>query len=168
MKPTLQLRFPKTGHVYQVPASIVSEHRDRAGSDIPVESYALLAMTWEELQPHARLVEFNPPERVMTDATALLVGGNTSMSLEANGESLLQTPVEALIASQLAQDQIMGGYMIHDSNGKPLVFVSVVTSLPPVVETAADLFSKLQTTVVHMMAAHQDQAANAPSPIITQ
>lgn len=145
MKPILQIRFTDTGHTYQLPTQVVLDHQAAKGGEaMPPEAYVLFHMTWDELQPHARMVEFTEPVRNMEKALTLLVDRETVMQAPATGEAVLASSIEGMLAAAACAGQMFSGYVVVDSKGSPVVHVGITTSMPEAVQVAADSFGYLR------------------------
>lgn len=148
MKPILQIRFPDTGHTYQLPTQVVTEHQAANGGEaMPPEAYVLFHMTWAELQPHARLVEYAEPTRNMGNALTLLVDRETAMQAPTTGDAVLSASIESLLAAAACAGQMFSSYVVSNQHGKPVVHVGITTSVPEAVQLAADSFTYLRDSV---------------------
>ena len=147
MKPILQIRFPDTGHTYQLPTQVVLDHQAAKGGEaMPPEAYVLFHMTWDDLQPHARMVEFAEPPRNMGNALTLLVDRETVMQAPATGEAILASSIEGLLSAAACASQMFSSYVVVN-DGKPAVHIGITSSIPEAVQLAADSFSYLRDSV---------------------
>jgi len=145
MKPILQIRFPDTGHTYQLPTQVVIDHQAANGGEaMPPEAYVLFHMTWDELQPHARMVEFAEPARNMGNALTLLVDRETVMQQPNTGEAVLASSIEGMLAAAACAGQMFSSYIVINSKGSPVVHVGITTSMPEAVQVAAESFGYLR------------------------
>lgn len=149
----LQIRFPDTGHTYQVPADVVQRHRDSAGSDLPLESYLVLGgMPWDEIAPHATLAEFEAPTRDMTKSAVKAVPGKTACTSPQSANQVVEAPVEQLLSSTIDTGGMFGCYVVRAADGSPLAAVMVVTSDPRAVAATIQSFVNTRNQVVEAIA----------------
>lgn len=150
MKPLIQLQFP-SGHVYQVPTAAIQAHAAAAGvpDEHPV-SY-ISGMSWADIAPHAKLVEFDPPPLDTTTASFVMVDQHTQPQPPTTGDAVIGATVEWLLAVSGAHGQMFQSYALEDAHGAPAALISITTGGPAVVRAATANISAFAEAVQRVL-----------------
>lgn len=147
MKPYVQIAL-STGHVFEVATETIAAHRakimlelhpsefadlDASLADtrevfddaLEVRDWALNNMRPEEYVSSARLVRFVPPEQDFNTAEWSFHDHNAIMG-ELDGDKIMRQPVEAVLSTLAAANQLCNVTVLNGVDGKPFAMMSLV------------------------------------------
>ena len=161
MHPVLQIRFPDTGHIYQVATDVVLNHQRAAGNDLPPEAYLVLGgMPWADLEPHASLVGFEPPEADLRKAAILSIPMRSTPQVSSNADDILRAPVLLLLQAAADASSPFSCYELQDNTGNPAVCITLTTGGPGLVKAATAGYTAFQQSIAAMAKPSNPAATN--------
>jgi hypothetical protein len=179
MKPFIHVAF-LTGHVYEVPASTIVNHRAAyyhgsqpeefptladavkdseelfASDDYAVEDWAKNNMDWDEIAPHARLISFTPVPKNWMEATLTSHTEQAKPQEPGDGVDIMDTPIETVVSSMAANAQLCNIMTINAPDGR---LVAAVITVMGEVETYINYISQLTEQIVAYRRQQAEQAA---------
>lgn len=167
MKPFTHVAF-SSGHLFEIQTAVIAQNRAKAMLDAhpdefknideamtdtvelfddnyAIEDWARNNMNWDkDLAPFARLVRFTPPELDHANAEWSHVD-HPAMVAELSGETILRSPVEAVISAMAVSGQICNMTVLNqpDESGeaKPYAAVALIIGNEHVVGAYAQAFT---------------------------
>lgn len=155
MKQYIQLA-QTSGRVYEIPVSAVAENRakvmlelhpdefaniDAAMADTvelfkdnlyDIRDWASNNMNWPDLEQHARLIRFTPPESQFHEGE-WTYHDHPAIIGELDGQSIMESPLEALAAVMMESRQICNVTVLNAKDGQPFGAIAVILGPPNVV-----------------------------------
>lgn len=155
MKPFIQIALA-AGHVYELPTEVIAQHRaqvmqklhpdefktiDEAladtrelfGDDYSISDWARNNMSPSDYLHAARLVRYTPDKDfVNAEWTAHEL---PAMVAELDGEQVLSSPVEAVMATMAASKQLCNITVLNDAQGNPFGAAVMILGGPNVVQS---------------------------------
>lgn len=155
MKQFFQIKQP-SGHVYEIPVAVVVKNRadtmmalhsdefatpEEATTDTidlfkddarEIQVWCAGNMNWSDLEQHARLVRFTPPDTAWSEGDwsyheyHALVG-------ELDGASIMKSPVEFVATVMTEAQQLCNVTVLNDNEGQPFGAVVMIVGAPQVV-----------------------------------
>lgn len=142
MKTFIQLTTP-TGHVFEIPTSVIANNRAAAMlkahpdefSDLAaamadttglfdddswsIKDWAANNMNWDELKSVAKLVRFNPPTEASWHEGEWSYHDHPALMGELDGEQIMKQPVELVMHTMATSGQLCNVTVLNDINGEP-------------------------------------------------
>jgi len=146
MNTYMQIRFPDTGHTYQLPTQVVADHMAAAGGQMELPAWAIMGMKWSDLSSHALLVDYQAPERDMLKALAKEVPAMTAPGIP-GGDEVVAAPVELLLSAAAVAGRIFTGLTVTGPNGTPGFHLALTACMPEAVTMAAESYQYLSDSV---------------------
>ena len=168
MKPLTHIAF-SSGHLFEIPTEVIAKNRaqamlaahpdefktlDEAMEDTvglfednySIEDWARNNMNWDkDLQPFARLVRFTPQDFDHVNGADWSHHDNPAMVAELSGETILRSPVEAVISAMAVSGQLCNMTVLHqpDETGeaKPYAAIALIIGNENVVGAYAQAFT---------------------------
>lgn len=154
MKPFVRIALT-SGHVYQIPADVIAQNRaqtmlelhpsefaDLAASledtrevfedSAEIRDWALNNMNPDDYMPHARLVRFVPPAQDHSTAEWLYDDAPAILG-ELDGDSIMQQPVEAVLTTMAASNQLVNLTVLNNDEGKPFGALALIIGNEPII-----------------------------------
>lgn len=155
MKQYIQLS-QTSGHVYEIPVAAVAENRAKTMQELHPDEFANIEaamadtvelfkdslydikdwasnnMNWSDLEPHARLIRFTPPETQFHEGE-WTYHDHRAITGEMDGASIMQSPLEATVATMIEAQQLCNVTVLNAEDGKPFGAVAVIVGPPQVV-----------------------------------
>lgn len=154
MKQFIHVSMP-TGHVYEIPTRVIAEHRaayyhkdfpeefpslevalkdteELFGDPMQIREWALNEMDWAEVKKRARLIRFTPPVNNWDEAEWSFHDVQPPIS-DIDEETLLEMPIEMVIASMAAAGQLAHVAVMHDATKEPFGMLALVQGQTPIV-----------------------------------
>ena len=147
MKPFLQIKTP-AGHVYEIPTEPIAQNRaaamlalhpdefadlDAALADTrelfddsyQIKEWASNNMNWEDLSDHARMVRYTPPTDEWLNGEFSYHNGRAILG-EVDGDTVFKQPLEMLVTTMAASQQLCNATVLNDAQGNPMAAVVVI------------------------------------------
>lgn len=155
MKKFLQIAQP-SGRVYELPVSVVAEHRAKAMIALHPDEFATPEaamedtielfkddareiqdwcqneMNWSDLEQHARLVRFTPPDAPWGNGEWSF-SDYPAMVGELDGEAIMKSPVEFVATVMTEARQLCNVTVLNNQEGQPFGAVVMIMGSPSVV-----------------------------------
>jgi hypothetical protein len=150
MKPFTQIAFP-SGPVFEIPTAVIAKNRASTmrelysdefateesamedtvelfkASDYDIEDWARNNMNWStDLEPHARLVRFTPPALDHVNDAEWVFKDIPGMVGELDAETIMRQPVEMVLSTMAASQQLCNVTVLNDPNGKPHAAMALI------------------------------------------
>jgi hypothetical protein len=172
MKSFFQINSP-TGHVYELPVSVVAEHRANTMLELHSDEFATLEeamadtselfkddlfsikdwcqnnMNWSDLEQHSRLIRFTPPDTAWPEGEWTYHGYRAVVG-ELDGAAIMKSPVEFVATVMAEAQQLCNVTVLNDQAGNPFGAIVVIVGAPPVIGA---YIKALQITGDHITAA---------------
>lgn len=177
MKAFFQITQP-TGHVYEIPVAVVAENRaktmlglhpdefttiESAMEDTTalfnedareIKDWASNNMNWPDLERHAKLIRFTPPENQWFEGEWSYHDHKAIMG-ELNGDAVMKSPVEFVATTMIESAQLCNVTILNSETGKPFGGVAVFIGSPQVVDS---YIATLTHTTNHLTGGATDTA----------
>lgn len=154
MKTFIQLAFP-TGHLYELPTSVIANNRaacmrglhaeefptpesaledttELFEDEYQVKDWALNNMNPDEYMPHARLVRYTPPDKIPADAEWSYHDAPAIIA-QLDEATVLDLPVEMTVAAMAAHNRVCQIAVLNGEDGKPQCAIVLIQGGPGVV-----------------------------------
>lgn len=156
MKPFIRIAFP-AGHVYELPTELVARNRAQAmqqlhpqtfptveaaledtveyfrEDQLAVEDWAKSNMNWDEIQPHARLIRFNPPPVDHVNGCEWSQHDDRGLMAELS-DNIAEMPVELVLNTMALNNQLVSiNVLQHD--GQAFAALAMIIGSKPVIDT---------------------------------
>lgn len=156
MKPFIQIALA-AGHVYELPTEVIAQHRAKTmqelhssefptletaladtrelfADDYNISDWAQNNMNPSDYHQHLRLVRFNVPAKDFVNAE-WSAHAAPSIVGEFDGEQVMATPVEAVMAVMSEAGQLCNITVFNDVNGEPFGAAVMLTGGPHAVSS---------------------------------
>lgn len=98
-----------------------------------IKDWAANNMNWDELQQHARLVRFTPPDMQWQDGE-WTYHEHRSITGELDADTVMKVPLELVATTMIEAQQLCNVTVLNAQDGKPFGAVAVVIGSPEVVQ----------------------------------
>lgn len=158
MKPYFQVKF-QDGSVFEVPTDIVAQDRaaayhERDKDEFPtlddaikdttelftsdtyeIEDWAKNNMNWDELEPYARLVAYDPPERDWSASEVSFHDERQAISEPVAGDNLMKQPMELALVRLGIKNNVCNLLKIgHGPDTPPVAVVAMIRGGPHIID----------------------------------
>ena len=148
-----------TGHVYEIPVSVIAEHRAAAMLAAHPDEFADMAaamedttglfkddswnikdwaannMNWPDVQRHAKLIRFTPPDEGQWYDGEFTYHDMPAMMGELDGDTLMSQPVELVMTTMALQRQLCNATILQGANGEPYGAFVMIFGDRPIINT---------------------------------
>lgn len=148
MKPFIQIALA-TGHVFEISTQVIAENRAKTmleahkdefadldaamvdtvelfDDNYQVEDWAKNNMNPEDYMPGARLVRFVAPEQDFVNAAEWTLHELPAMVGELDGEQIMRQPVEAVLSTMAAAQQLCSITVLNNNDGQPYAAMALI------------------------------------------
>lgn len=176
MKPFINFTFP-SGQVYQVPTDVIARDRaenykDEFGGDVErsleedtkplfaedynVADWAENNMSWDDLAPHARLIDFEAKQlkEQFGEASTHCVEA-AQLPPQLHGDTILLQPIEMILSVMAADGAGTSAITVSGEGGNKVAFITVRGP-----ESVVDAYMQMLTNFTNYLA-EQSQLAQA-------
>lgn len=149
MKSFIQLSMPN-GMVIEIPTQTIADNRAKAMLEAHpdefknlteamedtvglftddswnIQDWAANNMRWSDLQNHARMIRFIPPDMSTWHDGEFSYHDHPGMLGEVDGESIMRQPLELTLNVMAASSQICNVSVLNHDNGEPFAAVAII------------------------------------------
>lgn len=91
-----------------------------------IQDWAANNMNWSELEPHARMIRFTPPDMAQWHDGEVTYHDQPAMLGEVDGDAIMRQPLEVTLNVMAASAQLCNVSIINSPDGQPFAAAALI------------------------------------------